>query len=151
MKTDSHAVQSLQDIEPPLAPPAGNLPAVTFMLALTLLLVTLTTLAVRHFNSRRSQAIRKLRRLKNSVEDHETDSTLNRDTAFRLASTMAPGLGLNGITTTTPLPADLNQHQDRWQTFLNNLSESRFAIKACPASDKNKMFDDAFFWLKKWP
>lgn len=151
METGLHTAQAIQDIEPPLAPPLSNLPAVIFLLALTLLLVTLTTLAVRHFNSRRSQAIRKLRSLRKKVENNDTTRTFSRGTAFRLARTLAPGLGLNGITTTTPLPADLNQHQDRWQKFLNTLSHSRFANHVDPTSDKNKMFADALFWLKKWP
>jgi len=58
---------------------------------------------------------------------------------------------LNGITSSTPLPTELDQHLERWRLFINNLSVSRFASHASKALNKKQMFDDAFFWLKNWP
>ncbi|GMR06869.1 MAG: hypothetical protein BMS9Abin25_1502 [Gammaproteobacteria bacterium] len=144
-------VHGLLDIEPPAPPPGSNIPAVISVFVLVILLITLTTFAVRYFNNQRSLAKRHLRRLKNRLEEQVTDSTLNRDTAYRLASILSHGLGLNGITSSTPLPTELDQHRERWRLFINNLSMSRFASHTSQASNKKQMFDDAFFWLKNWP
>jgi len=150
MEQTLQTVHGLLDIEPPAPPPESNVPAVISSLVLVIFLITLTTFAVRHFYSYRSQAKQRLRRLKKSVEQQDTDTTLNRDTAYRLAGVLSHGLGLNGITSSTPLPTELDQHHERWQLFTNNLSMSRFA-RASKASNKKQMFDDAFFWLKNWP
>ncbi len=151
MEQPIQTVHGLLDIEPPAPPPESNVPAILSSLVLVIFLITLTTFAVRRFYSYRSQAKRHLRRLKKSVELQDTDTALNRDTAFRLAGVLTRGLGLNGITSSTPLPTELDQHHERWQLFINNLSISRFANHASKASKKKQMFYDALFWLKNWP
>ncbi|MFW2440335.1 MAG: hypothetical protein ACN4GR_13295 [Arenicellales bacterium] len=162
MKQSLQTSHGLMDIEPLAPPPESNTPAVISFLLLVIFLVTLTTFAVRRFNGYRSQARRRLRRLQNRVEQQDTGDTgahdinIQKDTAYRLARILSHGLGLNGITSSTPLPAELDQHHDRWQLFINNLSLSRFAKSASKTSSSNnsnikEMLDDAFFWLKNWP
>jgi len=151
MEQSSQTLHSLLDIEPPAPPLESSVPAVISYLVLVILLITLTTFAVRHFYGYRSQAKRRLRRLKRSVAQQDAETTLNRDTAYRLAGVLSHGLGLNGITSLTPLPTELDQHHERWQLFIINLSVSRFANRPSKASNKKQMFDDAFFWLKNWP
>jgi len=151
MKTDFQTSQGLMDIDPPLAPPISSLPTVIIVLVLTILFLTFVIFAVRHFKSNRARALRKLRRLRKQSTGHDTNCTLKRDTAFQLAHTMSLGLNINGVTTNTALPAELNQHKDRWQKFMNNLSQCRFAIHTSAQPLNNKMLDDAYFWLKNWP
>ncbi len=162
LKQSLQTSHGLLDIEPLAPPPESNISAVISFLILLIFLITLTAIAVRRFNAYRSQARRRLRRLQNRVEQQDTgdasvhDINIQKDTAYRLARILSHGLGLNGITSSTPLPAELGQHHERWQLFINNLSLSRFANHASKTSASNRsniseMFDDAFFWLKNWP
>ena len=162
LKQSLQTSHGLLDIEPLVPPPESNISAVISFLILLIFLITLTTIAVRRFNAYRSQAKRRLRRLQNRVEQQDAgdssthDINIQKDTAYRLARILSHGLGLNGITSSTPLPAELGQHHERWQLFINNLSLYRFANHASKTSASNRsniseMFDDAFFWLKNWP
>ena len=162
MEKSLQTSHGLLDIEPLAAPPESNIPAVMFFLVLVIFLITLATIAFRRFNAYRSQAKRRLRRLQSRLEQQDTgdasahDINIQKDTAYRLVRILSHGLGLNGITSSTPLPAELDQHNERWQLFINNLSLSRFANHASKTSASNRsnikeMFDDAFFWLKNWP
>jgi len=162
VEQDLQTVHGLLDIEPLAPPPESNIPAVMSFLVLVIFLITLTTIAVRRFNGYRSQAKRRLHRLQNRVEQQDAgdasayDTNTQKNTAYQLARILSHGLGLNGITSSTPLPAVLDHHHERWQLFINNLSLFRFAKSASKTSNSNRsnineMFDDAFFWLKIWP
>jgi len=162
MEQSLQTVHGLLDIEPPAPPPESNIPAVISFLVLVIFLITLSTIAVRRFNSYRSQARRRLRRIQNRLKQQDTggagehDKNIQKDTAYQLARILSHGLSLNGITSSTPLPTELDQHHERWQLFINSLSLSRFANHASKTSTNKtlnikQMFDDAFFWLKNWP
>ena len=147
---------SLQDIELLAAPAGSNVPAVISSLLLVIFLITLISIAVRRYNSFRSQAKRQLRHLRHSLAQQDTDanldeSNIHRDTAYRLAHILSRGLGLNGITSLSPLPDELGAHKQRWTQFSNDLSHSRFAYNSNETVDIKQLFDDAFFWLKNWP
>lgn len=152
MEQSLQNVRALLDIVPPSPPPGTNVPAVISVFVLVILLITLATFAVRHFNSCRTQAKRHLRRLLNRVEQQDTDdATINRDTAYRLARILSDGLAINGITASTTLPPELELYHERWQLFINDLSLLRFASSNSKITNTKQMFDDAFFWLKNWP
>ena len=149
----------LLDIDPPAPPPESSIPVVVSSLVLIIFLIALATITVRHINSFRSQAKRNLRHLRNEVaqQDIETnvpDANFKKDVACQLARILARGLGLNGITSSTTLPAEMDRHYERWQLFVQNLSLSRFGSensKAETTTNSKEMFDDALFWLKNWP
>lgn len=159
MENTLQAVHGLIDIDPPAAPPESSIPAVVSSLLLVIFLIALATITVRHFNSYRSQAKRSLRHLRNKVAQQDIDTNVQdtnfqKDTAYQLAHILAHGLGLNGITSSTPLPAEMDRYHERWQLFVHKLSLSRFGSensKAGMTTYSKKMFDDAFFWLKNWP
>lgn len=149
-------MHGLQDIELLAGPPASNAPAIVSSLLLVILIITLTVIAVRRFNSFRSKARRRLRHLQHSLTQQDSDadaleSNTHRDTAYRLAHILSLGLKVNGITTLTPLPVELDQHKDRWTQFINDLSVSRFSDNSGKTANIKQLFDDAFFWLKNWP
>ncbi|GBE08295.1 MAG TPA: hypothetical protein ENG90_10270 [Gammaproteobacteria bacterium] len=152
MEQSFQTVHGLLDIEPPVAPPESSAPVIISAFVLIILLITLTTYAVRHFNNSRSQAERRLRRLRNRLEQLDVSNAgIYRDTAYRLAQILSDGLTINGITALTTLPPELEPHHERWQLFINDLSLLRFASSNSKITNTKQMFDDAFFWLKNWP
>ncbi|MEA1888573.1 MAG: hypothetical protein U9N50_02155 [Pseudomonadota bacterium] len=152
-------VHGLLDIDPPAPPPESSIPVVVSSLALIIFLIALATIAVRHIKSYRSQAKRSLRHLRNKVAQQDIDTKIQdtnfqKETAYQLAHILARGLGVNGITSSTPLPAEMDRYHERWQLFIHKLSLSRFSSensKAGMTTNSKKMFDDAIFWLKIWP
>jgi hypothetical protein len=156
MEQSFQTVHGLQDIEHLAAPPGSNAPALISSLLLVIFLITLATIAVRRYNSFRSQAKRRLRYLQHRLAQQDADadayeSGTQRDTVYRLAHILSRGLGLNGITSLTPLPDELSPHKERWAQFINDLSHSRFTINSSNTANIKHLFDDAFFWLKNWP
>ena len=149
--------QGLLDIEPPLVPAGTGLNTVLIAMALILLLMILATLAFRHFSSFRSQARRRLRHLQRSVakqllrNDSKGNETVTRVAAYQLARHLADGVGINGITSSTALPAELSHQQDRWQSFTRELSAVRFDRQYSQQSNLDELFSETFFWLKNWP
>ncbi len=152
MPQSLQTIHGLLDIVPPVAPPQSNIAVFISSLIVVILLISISVYAVRYFRSNRSRAKRRLRKLKSNIEKQDTEREgLQRDSAFQLATILARGLGINSIISSTPLPADIQQYRERWQTFSNRLSLSRYSHQSGTAADVKDMFDDAFFWLKTWP
>lgn len=149
-------LHGLLDIEAPIAPPASNTPVVMTSVAFVLLLTTLLIFTIRYFNNPRVKARRQLKllQLKNTQR-------IERNAAFQFANILSYGLGLNGITSTTPLPAILQAQNKRWLLFTTRLSALRFADEKTAFSNagipnngklnSQELFDEADFWLKNWP
>jgi hypothetical protein len=146
----------LLDIEPPVLPVDSGLMTTFIAIALIFLLIILTWSAIHHYTSTRSQARQRLRHLRKSVtrkhgNNNNIDSVDSRDTAYQLARLFAVGVGINGITSSTTLPVELNHHHERWQRFTSDLSAARYASQCSHPSSLDELFRETFFWLKCWP
>ena len=158
MRDSQTAEHAILDLELPVAP-IDNDHTVIFIVIIALILISiLSWLGLRRHNSYRSQARRRLRQLRKSVENRrQTYTTVdkvsaeNRQTAFRLARIFSVGIGINSVTSTTALPAQLHQYHERWQRFTTDLSTARYASQTIQQSKINSLFSEALFWLKHWP
>lgn len=152
------AENAILDIELPVAPiDSGHTVTIT-LIAVFILISILSWLSLRRYNSYRSQARRRLRQLRKSVESkRETNTTIdkvsaeNKDAAFRLARIFSVGVGINGVTRNTELPAHLHQHHERWQRYTTDLSTARYTSQTIKQSTINSLFSETLFWLKHWP
>ena len=152
------ATDAILDIELPAAPVESGLTVTLTVISVFILLSILSWLSLRRYNSYRSQARRRLRQLRRTVKNSdETNRTIEqasadvRETAFHLARLFCVGVGINGITRSTALPAYLHQHQERWQRFTNDLSTARYACKSTQPPNLDSLFNETLFWLKHWP
>ncbi len=151
-------IHGLLDIEPPVLPVDSGLSTALTGLTLIILMTILITLAIRHYNSRRSKARRRLRQLQRSIKNNhkkkknnDIDAVDARVTAYQLARLLAVGVDINGVTGSTALPVELNHHQTRWQRFTSELSAARYERKYSHPSSLDGLFKETLFWLKNWP
>jgi len=158
MKKSLTATDAILDIELPVAHVESGLTVTLTLIAAFILSSILSWFIVRHYNSRRSQARRRLcqlRRSLNSVSDINNTlgqvSTDSRETAFRLARLFSVGVGINGVTSSTPLPAQIDQYHERWQRFTADLSTARYACQPGLSPNLDSLFNETLFWLRHWP
>ena len=158
MKESLQTSYSLLDIEPPVVPADSGLTTLLASIALIILLILIAVLVFRHFTSPRSRARRRLRQLQNFVkikhdsnDNKDIDAVDIREAAYQLARLLAFGVGINGITSSTTLPVELKQHQNRWQRFTGTLSSARYDRQCSHPSSLDELFNDTLFWLKNWP
>ena len=152
------ATDAILDIELPAAPVESSLTVTLTVISVFILLSILSWFSLRRYNSYRSQARRRLRQLRRAVKNgDETNRTIEQDTAdvretaFHLARLFCVGVGINGVTRSTALPAYLHQHQERWQRFTNDLSTARYDCKSIQPINLDSLFNETLFWLKHWP
>ena len=152
------ATDAILDIELPAAPVESSLTVTLTVISVFILLSILSWFSLRRYNSYRSQARRRLRQLRRAVKNgDETNRTIEQDTAdvretaFHLARLFCVGVGINGVTRSTALPAYLHQHQERWQRFTNDLSTARYDCKSIQPKNLDSLFNETLFWLKHWP
>jgi len=158
MKGSLTAEHAILDIELPLAPIESSHTVTFTLIAVFILISILSWQGLRRYNSYRSQARRRLHKLRRSVENRRAKNTTvdklsaeDRETAFRLARIFCVGIGINGVTHTTALPAHLHQYNERWQRFITDLSTARYASQTLQQSNIDKLFSETLFWLKHWP
>lgn len=144
-------VHGILDIEQPVIPADNGLLTTLICLSLLILLIIMTALAVRYYNSCRSRAKRRLHLLYRSASNNLDDPEILKSTAYQLSDILATGVGLNGITSTTTLPSELSQHHERWQCFTSGLSTIRYARQDSYPFNLDEIFRECFFWLKHWP
>ena len=144
-------VHGILDIEQPVIPADNGLLTSLICLSLFILLIIMTALAIRYYNSCRSRAKRRLHLLYSSASNNLDDPEILKSTAYQLSDILATGVGLNGITSTTTLPPELSQHQERWQCFTSGLSTIRYARQDSYPFNLDEIFRECFFWLKHWP
>jgi hypothetical protein len=163
MSNSLQTTTALLDIEPPELPAESNFANVVTGFTLLFILVVFIVLGIRRYFSPRAKARRQLHQLqrkcmKNIREissspnaDGEDD---NRETSYQLARLLATGLGLNGVTISTPLPGTLDHLQERWRLFTGELSAARYeqptSRPGC-LDNLDSLFKDSLFFLKNWP
>lgn len=119
--------RQLADVELP-APPDWQPTVVAAIVVATAVLLAIGLIYLR---SRRGQsaklpiasreALYQLRRLQQAWQRNEID---DHDTAYRLATLLRLGLGLNQLTETPPAP--LMSEEPQWQTLLQQLAQLRY-------------------------
>ena len=133
-------VHGILDIEQPVIPADNGLLTTLICLSLLILLIIMTALAIRYYNSRRLRARRRLHLLYRSASNKLDDPEILKSTAYQLSDILAAGVGLKGITSTTTLPLELSQHHDRWQRFTSGLSTIRYARQDSYAFSLDEIF-----------
>ena len=158
MSYSIQSVHSLLDIEPPIAPGESNLLtalSILAILAICLLAIILLTKGIRHYLGCRAQARRRIRHLHSSLPGKTgsaaIDSNEASNIAYQLARMLAIGLGMNSISSSTALPAELSGYAQRWQDFSRQLDTLRYAKSYNDISILDGLFCEADFWLQKWP
>ena len=144
-------VHGILDIEQPVIPADNGLLTPLICLSLLILLIIMTTLAIRYYNSCRSRARRRLHLLYRCASNNLDDPEILKSTAYQLTDILAAGVGLNGISSTTSLPLELSQHHERWHRFTSGLSTIRYARQDSYPFNLDEIFKESFFWLKHWP
>ena len=158
MRDSLTAEHAILDIEFPVAPLVSDHTITFTLIVVFILLSILSWLSLRRYNSYRSQAKRRLYQLRKRVEKKRAINTNieklsvdNRQTAFRLARIFSVGIGINGVTSTTALPAQLHQYHERWQRFTTDLSTARYASQDMQQPKIDSLLSETLFWLKHWP
>lgn len=137
----------IMDIVPPAMPVDSISLAGGILITITVVVSAL--LVIRYLVIRyRYPAMQTLSSVHNAWTGNRTD---NRATAFQLAAALRDGLSLNRLSHTTPLPDNLQQHQDRWQSFIQLLDKARYSAAPCSIETLRQLFSDARFWLQRWP
>ena len=158
MSYSIQSVQNLLDIEPPLPPGDSSLLTALSLLAIIaagLLVIIFIGRTIRHYLSYRAQARRRIRHLRNSLPGKTSSAAIDRheasSIAYQLARALAIGLGVNSISSSTTLPAELSGYTQRWQDFSQQLDKLRYAKPNNDASVLHGLCCEADFWLQKWP
>lgn len=158
MSYSAQGIHSLLDIEPPLPPADSGLLTTLSLLAIIaagLLAIILLRMGIRHYLSYREQARRRIRHLHSSLPGKTGSAAINSNEAsniaYQLARVLAIGLGVNSISSSTTLPAELSGYAQRWQDFSRQLDKLRYAKPNNAAGILDGLCCEADFWLQKWP
>jgi hypothetical protein len=158
MSYSIQSVQGLLDIEPPLPPGDSSLLTAISLFAVIaagLLAIIFLVRAIRQYLSYRAQARRRIRHLRNSLPDKTGSAAIDSNEvssiAYQLARALAIGLGVNSISSSTTLPAELSGYAQRWQDFSRQLDMLRYAKPNNDTSALHGLCCEADFWLQKWP
>lgn len=147
MNESAGKLQGILDIEPPLLPPEAGAETILAML-LAAAVAILALLLWRRARSPRARARRGLAGLRSSHIQARIDA---RSAAFQLAALLRAGLGVAQIDRATPLPARLESHRQRWQSFLDELGDARYTRTPCSDDRLAALLAEAHFWLRRWP
>mgnify|MGYP001828870254 FL=1 len=158
MSYSIQSVQGLLDIEPPLPPGDSSLLTALSLLAVIvagLLAIIFLVRVIRQYLSYRAQARRRIRHLRSSLPGQIDSAAIDSDEAssiaYQLARALAVGLGVNSISSSTTLPAELSAYAQRWQDFSRQLDMLRYAKPNNDTSALHGLCCEADFWLQKWP
>ena len=153
MQETPTVLEGILDIEPPAMPILYALEynafSIIFVSLLIIALLLLTTFFLwRRYFSVKGLARRRLSTLQNYFKKQQLE---NHDTAFELSNILREGLKLKQLSTRTALPEKLYLHNDRWRIFLNRLSIARYSPQRYEPEQVALLFEDAEFWLNRWP
>ena len=146
----------LLDIEPPVLPVESDISIIFAALALFFILTVFIILSIRHYDSPRSRARRDIKWLERTIKSSNAERYSKNNTddvkeiSYQLAQIFAAGIGLNGVTASTILPAKLNHHRERWQNFTRELSEIRYDQQYSRQARLDKLFIESLFFLRNW-
>ena len=98
--------------------------------------------------SPRAVARRRLRQLRRAWRRHELPA---REALIRLGFALRLGLRLERLSPRASYPALPPALAARWERFACDFEIARFAPQPCDVSTTECLFDEAHFWLRRWP
>jgi len=142
----SYDLNGILNIEPLPAPQINWEPLLFSTLGLLAILVVAIIFYTR-YRSTRGITKHKLRILHIKFKKQQISS---HDTAFQLASIMQQGLRLHALSHATRLPKQLEAHQARWNTFIQNLCNARYSSHEYSKNEMQLLFSDVKFFVGQW-
>jgi len=142
----SDDLNGILNIEPLPAPQINWEPVLFSAIGLLIILLVAIFFYAR-YRSTRGITKHKLRILHFEFEKQQIGS---HDTAFQLANIMQQGLRLHALSHATELPKQLEAHQARWNTFIQNLCNARYSSHEYPKNEMQLLFSDVKFFVGLW-
>lgn len=148
MTLEIDKLQGIVDIIPPSTPITHQGQSLLIIVIIfSLLLILIFLLSLRYYSAR-GKALRKLKELDRALHQTHTE---NFCLPSQLATVLREGLRLRQLTTHTALPVNLLIYQDRWNLFIEQLTEACYAKKMLEIRELEILLNDAKFWIGRWP
>ena len=139
-------IDGIYDIQP-LITPALSAFEFTILLILIISFVVGNTYLVWMFifsnkaKSRREILNLQKRYIHNTISPH--------DTVYDLCQILRKGLDKKQLNTKSPPPKILKENKQRWDKFINELSDFRYKNSIGTSDDISPLFKESLFWFKR--
>lgn len=140
-------IEGIYDIQPPLSPELSLFESSLIVLGVVILLSAAFYISWNLIYSNKGKCRRKIIRLQKKHLDNNVSS---HDTIYQLCFLLRKGLKINYLGQNTQLPKKIIFHENQWQGFIKNISDSRYRNKES-SLNIDKLFKESLFWLRIWP
>ena len=146
MSTASPTSQALVDIILPASPAAIE---DTYLVVLLACLATLLIVVFIGWHQHYTRA-RHRRQLARVSRSFNSTTLTTRELAYQVAQILCDGLGIQGISSATRLPAGLQHQQDIWERFASKLDSYRYAPGDPAQEGVLELITESSYWLRHW-
>lgn len=139
-------VDGIYDIQPMITPALSAFElTVLFLLLISFLAANIYLVWMFVFSikakSRREIAKLQKRYTHNIISPH--------DAIYDLCQIIRKGLKQKQLFTNTPLPKNIKGSKQRWNKFINELSDFRYKDSSDTSIDISPLFEESLFWFKR--
>ena len=146
--TTLQLIDGIYDIQPIIEPALSAFELTVLFISLISLVAATFYLVWIFIFSRKAKSRREIVNLQKRYT-HNTIST--HDAIYELCRILRKGLELKQLYTKTPPPKNIkgNKQQQRWDKFINELSDFRYDDSIDTSIDIFPLFEESLFWFKR--
>ena len=139
-------IDGIYDIQPVITPALSGFEfTILFILLITFMAANIY-LVWMFFFSRKAKSRQKIVKLQkkythNSISPH--------DAIYELCQIIRNGLKQKQLDTKTPPPKNIKGNMQRWDNFINELSNLRYGNSIDTSIDISPLFKESLFWFKR--
>lgn len=147
MKQEINTLDGIFDIALPLAPADSSLGLYGNIAMIVLLSGIAIAISYYWWQQPKQRYRRELIKL---LRKHHHGYINNHQTVFGLAEILRGRLNQHQLSSTTPLPKNLQDNQSRWCAFINELDAARYSAARIENAKLGILANEARFWLNRW-
>ena len=139
-------IDGIYDIQPMITPAMSTLElSVLFMLLISLAIANIYLIWVFIFSRKAKSRLEIVK-----LQKRYTHNTIKpHDAIYELCRILRIGLEQNQLYAKTPLPKGIKGNKQRWDKFINELSDFRYKDSSDASIDIAPLFKESLFWFKR--